>query len=109
MWRGPGAEAPHADWPCWRIRPGALFLVGDPKQAIYRFRGADVAAYVRARDLMLAQDPNSLLSIATNFRSCEPILHYVNERFAQPLSVASGQPGFTPWMRFTLLRRTGSA
>jgi exodeoxyribonuclease-5 len=92
----PGSEAPHADWPCWRIRPGALFLVGDPKQAIYRFRGADVAAYVRARDLMLAQDPNSLLSIATNFRSCEPILHYVNECFAQPLSVASGQPGFTP-------------
>ncbi len=29
------------------LRPGALFLVGDPKQAIYRFRGADVNAYRR--------------------------------------------------------------
>ena len=32
------------------LRPGALFLVGDPKQAIYRFRGADVNAYIGARD-----------------------------------------------------------
>src|SRR5579859_2272527 len=99
FWRlcgdAPGGAA-SADWTRWRIRPGALFLVGDPKQAIYRFRGADVAAYVQARDLMRAQDPGSLLTIATNFRSCEPILRYVNERFARPLSVANGQPGFTP-------------
>jgi ATP-dependent exoDNAse (exonuclease V) beta subunit len=99
FWRlcgDPASEAVRADWTQWRIRPGALFLVGDPKQAIYRFRGADVAAYIQARDLMLAQDPNSLLTIATNFRSCEPILRYVNERFAQPLSIANAQPGFTP-------------
>lgn len=31
------------------LRPGAIFLVGDPKQAIYRFRGADVNAYLDAR------------------------------------------------------------
>ena len=99
FWRlcgDPASEAMRADWMRWRIRPGALFLVGDPKQAIYRFRGADVAAYIQARNLMLAQDPNSLLTIATNFRSCEPILRYVNERFAQPLSIANAQPGFTP-------------
>src|SRR3546814_14185849 len=35
------------DWTRFQIRPGALFLVGDPKQAIYRFRGADVGAYVQ--------------------------------------------------------------
>ena len=45
------------DWTGFRIRPGALFLVGDPKQAIYRFRGADVGAYVQARDAFRAQDP----------------------------------------------------
>lgn len=32
-------------WQDGVLRPGSLFLVGDPKQAIYRFRGADVAAY----------------------------------------------------------------
>ncbi len=83
-----------ADWTRFQIRPGALFLVGDPKQAIYRFRGADVGAYVQARDAFRAQDPSSLLSISTNFRSCASILTFVNERFEAVLS-ADGQPGFT--------------
>jgi exodeoxyribonuclease-5 len=82
------------DWTRFQIRPGALFLVGDPKQAIYRFRGADVGAYVQARDAFRAQDPDSLLSISTNFRSCASILTFVNERFEAVLS-ADGQPGFT--------------
>jgi exodeoxyribonuclease-5 len=85
-------EAPP-DWRAFRIRPGALFLVGDPKQAIYRFRGADVEAYLEARALLVAQDPDSLLSIATNFRSCSPILDWVNGRFEEPLG-RPGQPGF---------------
>ena len=79
----------------FHIRPGALFLVGDPKQAIYRFRGADVGAYVQAREAFLAQAPDSVLSISTNFRSCAPILTYVNDRFEALLSVENGQPGFT--------------
>lgn len=90
----PPAEGETQDWAAFQVRPGALFLVGDPKQAIYRFRGADVSAYVRARDAFLAQDPDSVLSISTNFRSCAPILTYVNERFETLLS-SEGQPGFT--------------
>lgn len=84
----------NADWTRFRIRPGALFLVGDPKQAIYRFRGADVSAYVQARDTFRAQGSESILSISTNFRSFASILTFVNERFEVPLS-ADGQPGFT--------------
>jgi exodeoxyribonuclease-5 len=83
-----------SDWTRFQIRPGALFLVGDPKQAIYRFRGADVGAYVQARDAFRTQDPGSLLSISTNFRSSASILTFVNERFEAVLS-ADGQPGFT--------------
>ena len=82
------------DWTEFRIRPGALFLVGDPKQAIYRFRGADVGAYVQARDAFHAQDPGNLLSISTNFRSCASILTFVNERF-EVAALGRGQPGFT--------------
>jgi exodeoxyribonuclease-5 len=91
----PPAGASAAKWEDFKIRPGALFLVGDPKQAIYRFRGADVAAYVRARDAFVAQDSSSVLPISTNFRSCAAILSYVNDRFKAPLS-SVGQPGFTP-------------
>jgi ATP-dependent exoDNAse (exonuclease V) beta subunit len=97
FWRlcgDPSADGASEDWTAFQIRPGALFLVGDPKQAIYRFRGADVDAYVRARSAVLAQDPDSVLSISTNFRSCAPILTYVNERFEALLS-SDGQPGFT--------------
>ena len=90
----PPAEGATGNWAAFQIRPGALFLVGDPKQAIYRFRGADVSAYVRARDAFIAQDGDSVLSISTNFRSCAPILTYVNERFEALLS-SDGQPGFT--------------
>ncbi len=82
------------DWTGFRIRPGALFLVGDPKQAIYRFRGADVGAYVQARTAFSVQDADGLVSISTNFRSCASILTFVNERFEGILS-AEGQPGFT--------------
>ena len=95
FWRLCGDPAPGAatdDWRAYVIRPGALFLVGDPKQAIYRFRGADVAAYVSARDAFEAFGGKSVIS--TNFRSRETILTYVNARFETALS-ANGQPGFT--------------
>jgi ATP-dependent exoDNAse (exonuclease V) beta subunit len=90
----PASGDTASEWISFRIRPGALFLVGDPKQAIYRFRGADVAAYVGARDAFIAWEADSVLSISTNFRSCAPILTYVNERF-QVLLSSDGQPGFT--------------
>ena len=39
-------------WEDSRLRPGSLFLVGDPKQAIYRFRGADIEIYELCRRLI---------------------------------------------------------
>ncbi len=109
FWRLCGSPQPgasDADWRGYRIRPGALFLVGDPKQAIYRFRGADVGAYVWARAAFEAQDPTSVLSISVNFRSCEPILEYVNARFAGPLA-SEKQPGFTALDAFHPAREGG--
>ncbi len=74
------------------LRSGALFLVGDPKQAIYRFRGADVNAYLAART---AIGDKATLKITANFRSVAPILDFANSNFAGPLSETQGQPGFT--------------
>lgn len=110
FWRlcgNPQANADSDDWTTFQIRPGALFLVGDPKQAIYRFRGADVAAYIQARETFLAQAPDSVVAISTNFRSCEPILNYVNDRFELLLSAENGQPGFTALDAFHPERNEG--
>ena len=89
----PPGDGDSDDWTAFALRPGALFLVGDPKQAIYRFRGADIAAYVRAREAFRAGAADSVLTIATNFRSRPRIMEYVNERFEAALS-ENGQPGF---------------
>ena len=95
LWRlcaaGPDGTMP---WQDWTPRPGALFLVGDPKQAIYRFRGANVSSYIAARERLMRADPASCIAIGQNFRSVAPILDWVNARFEVTLS-AEGQPGFS--------------
>ena len=59
---------------------GSLFIVGDAKQSIYRFRGADFAAYRRAVEHILAQG-GAELSLTSNFRSTPAVLRAVNALF----------------------------
>ncbi len=40
-------------WPLCYPRPGSLFIVGDPKQSIYRFRRGDIVTYNRVKQIML--------------------------------------------------------
>jgi exodeoxyribonuclease-5 len=96
LWLLCGDEDQSEPWTARRLRPGSLFLVGDPKQAIYRFRGADVDTYLEAKRVLLAQNPGSIIEITANFRSRAPILAFANDRFQPLLSEAAGQPGFTP-------------
>lgn len=59
---------------------GTLFLVGDPRQAIYAFRGGDIATYRRAvRDLDAAGGRKYTLD--SNFRSSAPMIRAVNRIF----------------------------
>ena len=110
FWRlcgDPPAGHNDADWTTFSLRPGALFLVGDPKQAIYRFRGADISAYIRAREAFRGQSADGVLSITTNFRSCAPIMEYVNHRFESILSEEKQQPGFQALNPFQPARTQG--
>ncbi|XOV88174.1 MAG: exodeoxyribonuclease V subunit beta [Pseudomonadota bacterium] len=59
-----------------------LFLIGDPKQAIYQFRGADVFTYINAKRLV---DPGTdVFSLATNWRSTVHLVAAINHLFDQP-------------------------
>ncbi len=53
-----------------------LFLIGDPKQAIYSFRGADLATYLRA-----GRQCDRGLTLGTNFRSTPELIQAVNAVF----------------------------
>lgn len=56
----------------------ALLLIGDPKQAIYAFRGADIFTYLRARAATSGRHEN----LDTNFRSSQAMVAAVNRVFA---------------------------
>lgn len=70
------------DWRTARLEPGKLFIVGDPKQAIYRFRRADVGTYWAVRRQVLAQPQARACYLRTCFRLVPSLQHAVNAAFA---------------------------
>jgi ATP-dependent exoDNAse (exonuclease V) beta subunit len=79
-----GDEA-ETDWCRVRPVPGRLFLVGDPKQSIYRFRRADVGIYREVSEQLRKQGAR-LLQLNTSFRSVPEIQACVNAAFAPVLT-----------------------
>jgi len=76
-------------WSDAPIRDGALTLVGDPKQAIYRFRDADLRVYDEAHGSLDLE----AVGLVENFRSAPPILEAVNRVFQELLIE---RPGVQP-------------
>ena len=64
------------------VEPGKLFVVGDPKQSIYRFRRADVALYEKTKQRLIAQG-GELLHLTTSFRAAPSLQRLVNDAFAR--------------------------
>ena len=71
-----------ADWREVKLDPGRLFVVGDPKQSIYRFRRADIQLYGVVKERF--RDFGRVLELTTNFRSRPAIGDLVNELFDGP-------------------------
>ena len=63
--------------------PGSLFIVGDPKQSIYRFRNADIDSYNKVKQLFEdTQYPdNKVVLLTSNFRSTAILCDYFNRKF----------------------------
>ncbi len=64
------------------LRDGCLFVVGDPKQSIYRFRGAELRIYYELRDKMKNMDNARVYNLDKNFRSNSDIVQWVNTQFS---------------------------
>jgi exodeoxyribonuclease V beta subunit len=67
-----------------------LFLIGDPKQAIYAFRGADIFTYLRARKATAGR----WHTLDTNFRSSDAMVEAVNHVFARAEERPAGRGAF---------------
>lgn len=67
-----------------------LFMIGDPKQAIYSFRGADIHTYLSARRATLGRHYN----LDTNFRSSQDMVDAVNEVFLRAERREGGEGAF---------------
>lgn len=86
--KGGGAST----WEQVRLEPGKLFVVGDPKQSIYRFRGADITAYELFTDLILKQGGQKAY-LRQNFRSEREIVALANRVCSR---VMTEKPAFQP-------------
>ena len=89
---GQSDDSRPTDWE--RIVPakGKIFVVGDPKQSIYRFRRADVVQMNQVRDRM-EQAGGRTVSLVQNFRSQKSVVAWVNHLFQQWMEKDREQAG----------------
>jgi len=74
---------------------GGLTMIGDPKQAIFAFRGGDVFAYLQA-----ARDADGRYDLATNYRSTQGVLDGIEALFRGPAEATDAGEFLVPDIRF---------
>jgi len=101
--RGIGVD-PAPAWDRVLLTPGKLFVVGDPKQSIYRFRRADITVYAKMADLVEAQPGSgSVERIVQNFRTSPAVARWVDHEVGAAMAADTSrgrQPEYvalTPW------------
>ncbi len=93
------------DWRDVVLEPGKLFVVGDPKQSIYRFRRADIALYDEVKHVVAGQPGSTgrLEHLTQNFRTTPEAVDWINQVFAGVFdddATEGRQPGYTPLEAF---------
>jgi ATP-dependent helicase/nuclease subunit A len=89
------------DWRRCRPVPGALFVVGDPKQSIYRFRRADIVTYNTVKEIITSTG-GLCVTLTANFRSAAPVVDWVNAVFQSgeffPSTANDFSPSYSPFL-----------
>ncbi len=88
-----------------------LFVVGDVKQSIYRFRNADVTVFNATRERMAADPSSRVLRLAVNFRSTPALAGLYNSLFSHPavMGAEAREPFEARYEPISSFRRDGSA
>ncbi len=84
-----GENASAEDWRDIDVPAGRLFVVGDAKQSIYRFRRANVTTYLAAQKRI-----GESVNLTTNFRTVPGVLDWVNAVFSELIQAETGQPEY---------------
>jgi ATP-dependent helicase/nuclease subunit A len=99
------ADPDEPDWHRCIPRPGSLFVVGDPKQSIYRFRRADIVTYNEVKEIIVgsgcgdgSKGGGLLVRLSANFRTTSTLIDWVNGVFQPEPGDAGEVPG--PMLRF---------
>lgn len=82
------SETPVKDWTKCKPRDGSLFIVGDPKQSIYRFRNADISSYLNIKKIF-KDGVGDVLYLVNNFRSRNIMKNYFNDIFNEVMNEES--------------------
>ena len=85
-----GENLQETNWRKLTPRPGSLFLVGDGKQSIYRFRRADVETFDLVRN-RIENTNGDIVTLNTNFRSVGHLCDWINAAY-EPLFAAHEKP-----------------
>ena len=107
----PPTTRPRSDWLKATPAAGKLFVVGDPKQSIYKFRRADVVLYRRDPRRSLEERGVRLVKLAKSFRAVRPIQECVNAAFESEMKgdAATGQAEYVPLLEHASPRRGPAA
>lgn len=92
-----GENLAEQNWEKLVSKPGSLFVVGDPKQSIYRFRRADIDVYNLVKGLIV-KSGGEVLKLTANFRSVKALGEVLNPVFQSllPANATSYQAEFSP-------------
>ena len=98
----------ETEWRRCTPASGSLFVVGDPKQSIYRFRRADIVTYSEVKRIILATG-GLVVSLSANFRSSASLVEWINDSFSRRFPAESTEiaPAHTPFLVGRVDERAG--